>query len=67
MTPEKMRRAGEIITRATEFSDNDLTLAIDALDLVIAFLEGTDRNWWALSGVRRERNEMRSYQAARKK
>lgn len=67
MTPERMRRAGEIVTRAMKFSDNDLTLAIDALNLVIAFVEGNQGSQHILSSLRRKRDEMLSYQAARRK
>lgn len=67
MTPERMRRAGEIVTRAMEFSDNDLTLTIDAINLVIAFLEGNGENIWALSALRGKYSEMLSYRDARRK
>ena len=67
MTPEKMREAGALTKDGVWINDANLVLIIDAFDLVIAFLEGSDENRWALSVLRRDREEMLSFRAAREK
>jgi len=66
MTSDKMRQAGKIINQAS-FSDEDLELGVEALELVSAFLQGAGycgRIWGPLET---QRSAFISYQMNRER
>lgn len=67
ITTEEARRAG-VISRQFAWTDEELALVISTTELTVAFLEGRGSEWHlALSPLRQELSQLKSFAAARQK
>ena len=66
MTPDQMRKIGNIFRGQSYYSDEELQSGIDTLDLVVPFLEGAGFSHWITGPLGGAREALKRIQDGRK-